>query len=49
MKIKYRVVIVFCLVIALGYAYWKLAIPATGVGGTCSSNITVAATDHDGT
>lgn len=32
-----------------GSVYWKLAIPATGVGGTCSSNITVTATDHDGT
>lgn len=34
---------------ATGSLYWKLAIPSTGVGGTCSSNVTVSATDHDGT
>lgn len=33
---------------ATGTVYWKLAIPSTGVGGTCSSSITAAATDHDG-
>lgn len=33
---------------ATGSVYWKLAIPTTGVGGTCSSNITVTAADHDG-
>lgn len=33
---------------ATGSVYWKLAIPSTGVGGTCSSNITVTAADHDG-
>ncbi|MBI4253067.1 hypothetical protein HY623_02735 [Candidatus Uhrbacteria bacterium] len=34
---------------ATGSIYWKLAIPSTGVGGTCSSAITATAADHDGT